>query len=271
MNMNRVNNFVHYCARASHTVGIIPTCQWIFGTVQYNLNFSSPRFVRVWPRFLDHPVKLRARTSDPFVFRQIMIENEYAPLGDLKISSILDLGANIGLSSAWFLNRFPNVRVFAVEADADNYTVCSENLAPYRERAQVVRGAAWSRHATLVLRWKSCAANIHVHERGTEDVNEVCVEAWDIANLIRLSGFERVDLVKIDVEGVELEIFRSNIDNWLPFVRNLCIELHSQACRDTFFAALSSYEYQHLKSGELDICMNLRPKNDPQGAVHLAN
>lgn len=261
MNVNRVNNFVHYCAKASHTVGVIPTCQWIFGTAQHNLKLTSPRRVHVQPRFLQHPVALRACTSDPFVFRQVMIENEYSPLAGLQLSSILDLGANIGLSSAWFLSRFPNARIFAVEADPENYAACSENLAPYHERAHVLRGAAWSSHATLALRRKSCAADVHVQELSAQDANESYVEGWDIADLIRLSGFQQVDLVKIDVEGAEREIFRANIGNWLPLVRNLCIELHGDSCREAFFAALAAYEYRHLQSGELDICLDLHPKN----------
>src|ERR1700733_8990340 len=183
MTIKRVTGFLRYCASACSTVGLVPTCQWVFGTAQLNLNIATPRLLNVRPPFLKYPVKLRARTSDPFVFRQIMIENEYLPLKDLRVETILDLGANIGLASAWFLNRFPAATVFAVEAAADNYPTCKENLAQYGSRARVLHGAAWSSRETLTLRRKSCAADNSVHESGIGHPDEVQVEGWDIASL----------------------------------------------------------------------------------------
>jgi hypothetical protein len=95
MKIERVNKFLRYCATASSIVCVVPTFQWVFATAQLNLNIAVPRFLSVRPSFLKYPVKLCARTSDPFVFRQIMIENEYLPLLDLQMATILDLGANI--------------------------------------------------------------------------------------------------------------------------------------------------------------------------------
>ena len=40
-----------------------------------------------------------------------MIEDEYAPLKDLRPRTVLDLGANVGLASIWFLNCFPEAAV----------------------------------------------------------------------------------------------------------------------------------------------------------------
>jgi hypothetical protein len=47
-----------------------------------------------------------------------------------------------------------------------------------------------------------------------------------------MSGFAQVDLMKIDIEGAETTVFRIDVSNWLGRVRNICIELHGQACRD---------------------------------------
>jgi FkbM family methyltransferase len=214
----------------------------------------------VRPRFLEHPLKLRARTSDPWVFQQIMVEDEYLPLKDLQLATILDLGANIGLSSAWFLSRIPGAAAFAVEAEADNYAICCENLAAYGSRARVLHGAAWSRRAMLTVCRNRYDTEHSVQETGTGGGGQMQVEGWDLASLIDLSGFAHVDLLKVDVEGAEADIFRAEVSNWLPRVRNLCIELHGQACRDAFFGALAGYDFERARSGELDLCTNLRPK-----------
>jgi FkbM family methyltransferase len=260
MNIERLSRFLGYCAKAPNTVGVVPTFQWIFGTAQLNLNIAVPRILNVRPRFLEHPVKLRARTSDPFIFRQIMIESEYLPLKDLRVATILDLGANIGLSSAWFLNCFPDATVFAVEADAENCAACRDNLAAYGTRARVLHGAAWSSREMLTLhRYNSAADNFVKHEGDTGE-GQIQVQGWDIASLIEMSGFAQIDLLKIDIEGAEEAIFRSNASAWLPRVHNLCIELHGKACRDAFFEALADYDFERGQSGELDLCINLRSK-----------
>ena len=265
MNLGRFNRFLKYCASAIRKVGGVTTCEWIFSTAQLNLNIATPRFVNLRPPFLKHGVKLRAMTSDPFVFRQIMIEDEYLPLAGLRITTVLDLGANIGLASAWFLSRFPEASVYAVEAEADNYATCCENLAAYGSQARVLHGAAWSQRSTLSLRRNSCAANNSVHESGDRprEMREAQVQAWDLASLIEMSGFAHVDLLKIDIEGAETAIFGTDVSNWLPRVSALCIELHGEACRHSFFQALAGYDFDHVRSGELDICTNLRPKMNP--------
>lgn len=264
MNTGRLSSFVRFCMIASTKLGVLPTCKWIFSTLQLNLKINRPSLVCVWPKFLLHPVKLRARTSDPFIFRQIMIEDEYCPLKDLRITTMIDLGANIGLSSAWFLSRFPDANAFAVEASPENYASCCENLKSYGNRARVVHGAAWSKAATLVLRrGKHCSTN-QVRETECNGIGEFPVQAWGVANLVEMSGFSQIDLLKIDIEGAEEAIFSADVSGWLPCVRNLCIELHGEGCRDTFFGALAGYDFGHAISGELDLCTNLKPKTKAQ-------
>jgi FkbM family methyltransferase len=147
-----------------------------------------------------------------------------------------------------------------VEADKDTYATCRENLAPYGNRARTLHGAAWSRQTNLTLRRNSCAADNSVEETVAGDEGEIQVPAWNLASLIEMSGFAQVDLLKIDIEGAEATVFRADVSNWLGRVRNLCIELHGQACREAFFEALAGYDYEYERSGELDICTNLRPK-----------
>ena len=256
----RAGRFVEFCSSAIREIGVGATCAWVFSTLQKNAGLPLPRLVRAHPRELAYPVELRAQTSDAFVFRQIMIENEYAPLKHLQPATVIDLGANVGLASAWFLAHFAQARVFAVEADLDNVGACIRNLASYGERANVIHGAAWSETGKLTLHPKSCAADHWVRPRVAGDDDAVEVQGWDMPNLIEQSGFDTVDLLKIDIEGAEEAIFRSDVSAWLPKVRNLCIELHGLARREAFLAALENYNFEHLESGELDICLNLRQK-----------
>jgi FkbM family methyltransferase len=201
-------------------------------------------------------------SSDIDVFDQIIMGLEYEPLNDLQPHFILDLGANIGLSSAWFLSRFPRAEVLAVEPDPCNFYLCCHNLARYGRSARVLLGAAWSKRSKVVLshssgdgrEWASRVYDYPSH--GTEPQ----VDAWDIASLIKMSNAKAVDLLKVDIERSELEVFARGYEDWLPLVRNICIELHDRECKEVFFTALANYDFDLLASDELTICKNLRQK-----------
>ena len=74
------------------------------------------------------------------------------------------------------------------------------------------------------------------------------------------AGAGRVDLLKVDIERSELEVFDSSSASWLPKVRNICIELHGDDCKEVFMHALKDFEYDLSSSEELTVCRNLRPK-----------
>jgi FkbM family methyltransferase len=199
------------------------------------------------------------------VFDQIFVCQEYSCLKDLKEPlMVLDLGANVGYSAAYFLSIFPNARVVAVEPDERNLEVCQANLSPYGERAILLHCAVWSKPTTLRLlrgafgdgrEWAT-----QVDEMPPGETAYVGVQAWDIGSLIDMGGGGTVDILKVDIEGAELSVFGESSESWLPRVRNICIELHGKDCEKAFFAALKDFRYELLHSGELTICRDLRPK-----------
>ena len=85
------------------------------------------------------------------------------------------------------------------------------------------------------------------------------VEGYDVATLIGLVGATQIDLLKIDIEGSERELFERNTDKWLPNIRNLCVELHDDDSRATFFSGRPlNITFDCSRSGELTVCSNLR-------------
>jgi hypothetical protein len=89
------------------------------------------------------------------------------------------------------------------------------------------------------------------------------VQGWDIPSLLRLTGKEQIDLLKVDIEGSEVNVFGPESSSWLHKVSNICIELHGPHCEEVFFHALRDFEYELSHSGELTVCSNLRPKCNP--------
>lgn len=208
------------------------------------------------------PILMRTHTSDREVLGQVFIQREYEPIELYQPKMILDLGANVGYSSAFFLSRYPTASVLAVEPDPSNYAVCCHNLAPFGQRARVIQGAAWPECTKLALEkgtyrdGREWSTQVRMATETSADSAEI--DAYDVPTLIGLCHASEIDLLKIDIERSELELFSRNTESWLPRVRNLCIELHGADCEEIFSRALSNYSYELGPPGDLTMCHNLR-------------
>jgi FkbM family methyltransferase len=228
-----------------------------------HFDLPMPAVVELKVRNASHPLRMRTgNSSDRQVLRQIFAYGDYEPVRLTNPETIIDLGANVGYSSSYFLSKYPSVKVMAIEPERDNFRMCCENLRPFGERATLVQGAVWSETRPLAVRVGTVGDG---REWSTQVVlpsdsadAESIVAGYDINYLIELFGSPKVDLLKIDIEGSELALFSRNTEGWLPRIRNMCIELHSDECAKAFYSALSNYAYDESRSGDLTICRNLR-------------
>jgi hypothetical protein len=76
------------------------------------------------------------------------------------------------------------------------------------------------------------------------------VRGFDVGTLFARSGADRIDVLKLDVEGSEAEIFGRR-ETWLDMVGTIAIELHNEECRKKFFGALSPLQFDFVQQGEL--------------------
>jgi FkbM family methyltransferase len=212
-------------------------------------------------------------SSDFKAFTQIFLEEEYKPLRAIAAPRVIvDCGSNVGYSSRYLLEAFPSARVIAIEPDPENFRICQLNLEPFRNRASVLQAAVWT-HATQLSLSRGAFRDgrewtTQVRRPGEGESADVA--AIDIESLLKKEAIDTIDLLKIDIEGSELELFRSECcGNWIRRVKNLAIELHDTDCANTFFAALDGFQYDLEQSGELQICLNIQlPAED--GLRHSA-
>jgi FkbM family methyltransferase len=221
------------------------------------------------------PLRCRARTSDVHSFHQVFIQREYACLDALDtqtVGLIVDCGANVGYSSAYLLSRFPNCHLIAVEPDAENFAVLEANLAPYGLRARARRAAVWSHPASLTLcaNWVRAGNEWARAVRECEPGETAAFSAVSVGQLLKDSGFERIAILKMDIEGAEAVVFSGDYDDWLARVDNLVIELHHVSPYGStygkFFQAVAGRGLDLSHSGELTVCRRVAPPAlDPGG------
>jgi FkbM family methyltransferase len=224
-------------------------------------HWGLPKEFQLYSRHANFPLWCRGGTSDLEVFRQIFLDREYSCLDEAEgVDLVIDCGANVGYSSAYFLSRFPGCRVIAVEPDAGNFAACQRNLAPYGDRVRLVRSGIWSHSTGLKIseipyrdgrEWA-------VQVRPTQADETPDLQAVDIGTLLAESGSRRISILKIDIEAAERFVFAENYRHWLEAADNLVIELHDEQCSDIFFRAIRGLPLRVWQCGELTVCRRER-------------
>ena len=197
-------------------------------------------------------VWLRPGTCDVILYDDIVVQEQYGSVPLDGVRTIVDAGANIGLASAYLLWKSPSARVVALEPDPVNYDLCVRNLAAFGERAVVLRAGLWSRPCRIEVEaenlgtWASTTAP--VEGRGGADA----IDGFDVATLMDRHGMETVDLLKIDIEGAEREVFSADDLSWLDRVGCIQIELEPES-RESFFRAVAGHGFEFLQHREVTV------------------
>ena len=213
--------------------------------------------VYVMPDF--SAIYLRNGTSDLPVFREIFLEKEYDLKFDFDVEYIVDGGANIGVSSRYLLTKFPNARIIAIEPEQQNFIVLKKNTEGYKNIVGVKSGI-WCKDCQL------CIVESEQHgEWGfqLQEANDVkncyirdsAIQCYSIDSIMSMFDLPRIDILKLDIEGAEKEVFQSeNPEKWIRKCRAIIIELHDfldPNISKIFFECLDKYVfYEHYQSGE---------------------
>jgi len=208
-------------------------------------------FYSIRPRGVPHPIRLRAGSSDSAVVVQIFDTRELAIDLPFVPRTIIDAGANNGISAIYFTNAYPQAAILAIEPDRDNFALCRENTRPY-PNIRCVQAALWHQAGKLTLENPGASAWARRFEEGKEIPDGIEVEAITMRQAIDLAGGGGIDILKMDIEGAERELFRHE-DGWMEQVRVLVLELHEQAspgCEAALEGALARSSYRRTQQGE---------------------
>ena len=179
---------------------------------------ESRHVARVLDLELDFPDAnaLASQWHDIFVQQSLQVSLE------TDAPRILDCGAHVGIASLWFKRRWPRARITAFEADPAIAEMLRSNLARNGAADVVIEAAAvWNQSGTVAFRAPG------------SDAGAVDQVAADTAGprrevrAVRLRDWltEPIDLVKLDIEGAELDVLDDSADR-LHLVRCVHLEVH---------------------------------------------
>lgn len=197
---------------------------------------------------LIYPFYLRPGTKDVSVAINNFVREEYGMVGDLTDPRVLvDCGAYVGDTSAYFLSRFPGLRSIALEPMADSLTQARTNLSPYGDRVEL-RQIALTSDGTMV-RMSGIQTGASIGDKG-----DIEVVSETISQILDGLPEGRIDILKMDIEGAEEQIFAQSPELWLDRVDLIIVETHGRKSTDTVLNALAGCGWKVNRSRNLYFC-----------------
>lgn len=196
---------------------------WTFFELWRLSNSNKLSFIKpISFRKLLAPFYLRSGTKDVSVAINNFVREEYAALELVRNPKIMvDAGAYVGDTAAYFLSKYPNLTCFAYEPMTESYDVAAINLSPYGHRAHLFKKAVAGTDGIVKVAGNQTGAFI-------SDSDGEEVEAVSVESIIKSLPEPQIDILKLDVEGSEVEIFRSNAEFWLSRTKSIIVETHSE-------------------------------------------
>ncbi len=190
---------------------------------------------------IKHEIYIRPHTKDVDTLFHILVEQELNINSKNKPQVIIDAGAFAGFSSIYFANVFPEATIIAIEPDIENFSQLTINTKKYSNIIRINKALWHTDGLALNLSVDNSHLGSHIsnHKTGQK------IESISLNYLVKKYNIKSIDLLKIDIEGAEKEIFRKNTD-WLAITKKILIELHDRktpGCSKQLMEALTNYDF----------------------------
>ena len=165
---------------------------------------------------------LRTNVGDLSILYEIFWQQAYhlPQLQGGAFRTVVDVGANVGLAALYFLEKFPVTRLVCLEPEPANFQILQSNLRG--TIAVALQAALAATDGILKIDSSPQAYNARI----SSDTGAVEVAAISMPTLLHTQQLDWVDLLKIDIEDYEQQVFIGDCA-WLAQIGTLLIEIHS--------------------------------------------
>lgn len=198
--------------------------------------------VRLTTSKLEFAIRVGRDQTDIAVLEQVFAGQQYNYAFGCEPQVVIDAGANVGISTAWFATKFPSARVIAIEPDEENYDLLVRNTS-HLSNVEPINAALWRQSERVVI-----------HDRGTgpwgyqvsadpSPETRRSVPSVTVDDIVRRVHPKRIGILKMDIEGAEIEVM-NNAVNWIGSVEAVIAELHDRlrpGCSRAFFCATAGF------------------------------
>ncbi len=183
--------------------------------------------------------RIRKKSTDFLVFEQVILNQEYKPFLELikkysqnKGLNLVDAGSNVGFASL-YLNEHLNInRIVSIEPSKENIKNLKENFHSNSiTNIHIYETGLWEKKTRLKLdtnfrdgrEWS--LRLIETNENDPDGFDCISIE-----NIFNDEKIEIIDILKIDIEGGEKEVFKAfeKDNSILSKIKFIAIEIHDE-------------------------------------------
>ena len=164
-------------------------------------------------------ISYRMNRGDLQGIREVWFDQVYRLPFNVPDGALLDLGANIGLTTLWMATRSHFGPIIAVEPDPGNAALVNKNLRQNGISATVVEAAVGPVDGTVFFEKAAWSNQGHVAESGTP------VRMISVAWILKEFGIDKLSIVKVDIEGGEEALFLGPSE-WMAHTHAMIVEFH---------------------------------------------
>jgi FkbM family methyltransferase len=230
----------------------------IFRQIHVPSGNDAAEVLRLTSRRLLTPIHLRRGTSDIAAFEKIFVWKQYALspcLQPATVKAVLDCGGNCGLSAVWFATHYPDAKVIVLEPEPRNFDLLVRNTGAF-ENVFPLQAAVSNRLCSLRIENPDAAPDSYRCVPCADALAD-SIPAYDPESIRERFEVDSFDLVKIDIEGGECDLFSQDCSRWLNRTRTLIIEIHGPEARRNVENAMPRNRWQRHVLGENDCFVNL--------------
>ena len=174
-------------------------------------------------------ITMRQNIWDARIIREIFFDNPYVQHFTLPSDPVVvDIGGYIGDFSLYAVKYLNAKRVVVYEPTTENFAILKQNVANngYDDRIVAVNKAVSSSHEVVLNVQKQEGEEVHVSAYMYQDAERRSIPSVTLEELMTTHNLLSVDLLKVDCEGGEYDIFPSVPDSVLKRIRNIAFEYH---------------------------------------------
>lgn len=158
-------------------------------------------------------------------------EDIYAKCDISNLDVVVDIGANVGLFSTYMLKSRNCKKIYAVEPTKKAYDQLYETFKS-ESNVSLYKLALHNFNGKSVIKSVDDNSTIsgfidETHPYNIQNVTEEEVDVFTLKDFMLNNQLNRVDLIKIDIEGVEYEVINCMSDQDLLKSDRYLIEYHS--------------------------------------------
>ena len=206
--------------------------------------------IKISRQDINSPFYLRCKTTDLSTYDRVFIDQEYDFATDKSPRVIVDAGANIGLASIYFASRYPSSIIIAIEPEASNYELLKKNVALYANII-TLNAALWNKNEEISVVDPGIGKHgfITQEKDNQEEIPRNFlqqVHGITVDKIMEDYELTRIDILKMDIEGAELEVFKDS-SSWIGKVNAIIVELHERmkpGCNRSFYNGSSGFDVE---------------------------